>query len=76
MFRMKMAELFKLCSMLGGNCPCKPVYNARLNIAPGKNQYIGAMMKIFTKSNLKRLIDTSILELMLPVGRGLFFVRT
>ena len=76
MFRMKIVELFEPCSTLCNNGPCKPVCDAKLNIAPGKTWYIEVMIKFSTNSNLNRLIDTSILELMLPVGRGLFFVRT
>ena len=38
MFRMKILEVFELCSTLGNGCPCKPVYDAKLNITPGKTQ--------------------------------------
>jgi hypothetical protein len=32
MFRMKISEVFDPCSMLQDDCPCMPVYDAKLNI--------------------------------------------
>jgi len=37
----------ELCSMFGDNCPCKPVYEAKLNIASGERRYITANMNDF-----------------------------
>ena len=47
MFRMKILKVFELCSMFEDNCPCKPVYDAKLNITSGERRYITANMRDF-----------------------------
>jgi hypothetical protein len=73
MFRMKIAELFETCSMLGDNCPCKPVYDAKLNIAPGETRYIEVNMKDFHKIQLEKIDRYFHSGVDARCGQGAFF---
>ncbi len=72
MFRMKIAELFEKCSMLGDNCPCKPVYDAKLNIAPEETRYIEVKMKDFHNIQLEKIDRYFHSGVDAPCGQGTF----
>ncbi len=72
MFRMKILKVFELCSMFEDNCPCKPVYDAKLNITSGERRYIMAIMSDFHQIQqqcIDRLYHSGVDA---PCGEGAF----
>jgi len=74
MFRMKILKVFELCSMFEDNCPCKPVYDAKLNITSGERRYIMAIMSDFHQIQqqcIDRLYHSGV---NVPCGEGAFCI--
>ncbi len=75
MFRMNISKVFDLCSMLQNDCPCKPVYDAKLNIPPRETCYIQVPMKDFHQIQLEKIDRYFHSRLDALCGEGAFVVQ-
>ncbi len=75
MFRMKISEVFDPCSTLQDDCPCKPVYDANLNIPPRETRYLQVPMKDFHQIQLGKIDKYFHSGVDAPRGEGAFVVQ-